>query len=91
MTQTIRAIYEGGTLRLLDPVELTEGQQVEVYLLTEREIARAALKDLLVPADPADDEDEELDEAALLREINADFRGKEPLSETIIQERREGP
>jgi hypothetical protein len=31
--------------------------------------------------------DDDVDEEALLREIKADFRGKAPLSETIIQER----
>ncbi len=32
MAAAIRAIYEDGHLRLLDPVELTEGEQVEVII-----------------------------------------------------------
>jgi hypothetical protein len=34
---------------------------------------------------------EDIDEAILMREIEAAFTGQPPLSETIIQERREGP
>lgn len=30
MSRPIRAIYEGGRLRLLDPVELAEGEEVSV-------------------------------------------------------------
>lgn len=32
MSQPIRAIYEGGHLRLLDPVELAEGTEVRVSI-----------------------------------------------------------
>lgn len=32
MTRSIRAIYEGGHLRLLDPVELAEGEEVQVAI-----------------------------------------------------------
>jgi predicted DNA-binding antitoxin AbrB/MazE fold protein len=42
----IRAIYENGMLRLLDPVELEEGQRLDVvlHLKTEQELVRQALK-----------------------------------------------
>jgi len=33
--ETIRAIYEGGVFRPLDPVELPEGAQVEVSPIRE--------------------------------------------------------
>jgi predicted DNA-binding antitoxin AbrB/MazE fold protein len=33
MTTPIRAIYEEGRLRLLDPVELTEGEEVSIAIL----------------------------------------------------------
>lgn len=89
MSQALRAIYTNGQIRLLDPVELTEGQALHVVLLSETERITAALGDLLVQhSDPLDDD---LDEAALLREIEAGFAGQKPLSETIIEERREGP
>jgi predicted DNA-binding antitoxin AbrB/MazE fold protein len=89
MSQSVRAIYNQGSLRLLEPVDLAEGQEIRVVILSERERIRAALGDLLVqyPEVPDDDFDEE----ALAREIEEAFRGQPPLSETIIEERREGP
>jgi predicted DNA-binding antitoxin AbrB/MazE fold protein len=89
MTQAIRAIYEQGWLRLLDPVNLIEGQEVHVMLLSERERARAALDDLLVQYEP--EPIKEVDEAQLLAEIDAAMQGKPPISDVIIEERREGP
>ena len=87
-SQPIRAIFQNGSLHLLDPVELTEGEEVQVTILSERERLRAALGNLLVPIAEVDDD---VDEEALMREVEEGFRGKPPLSETIIQERNEGP
>ena len=89
MSQSVRAVYSDGQLRLLDPVELSEGQEIQLVILSARDTMRAALADLLVqfPETPADDVDEE----ALMREIREAFRGQPPLSDTIIEERREGP
>ncbi len=85
----VRAIYENGQLRLLDPVDLQEGQEIYVTIMSERERVRAALADILVQMpDPTDDD---FDEEAAAREIEDAFRGLPPLSETIIEERREGP
>jgi predicted DNA-binding antitoxin AbrB/MazE fold protein len=79
MSQPRRAVYKNGQLWLLDPVQLTEGQ----------ERVRAALGDLVVPcAAPAEDE---VDEEALAREVEEGFRGQRPLSDTILEERRAGP
>ena len=36
----VTAIYQGGVLRLLDPVSLEEGQQVQVLLLPSQPTAR---------------------------------------------------
>lgn len=33
MSRPIRAVYEGGRLRLLDPIELAEGAEVQVEIL----------------------------------------------------------
>lgn len=90
MTTPIRAVYEDGKLRPLQPVDLTEGQEIELVILTERERVIAALGDLLVQVPDVDDE-EDIDEESLLKEIDEAFRGQPPLSETIIEERREGP
>ena len=58
-------------------------------LLSERERARAALDNLLVQyeLEPLN----EIDEAKLLAEIDAAMEGKPPISDAIIEERREGP
>ncbi len=90
VVQPIRAIYEHGHLRLIDPVDLAEGQEIQLVILSERERARAALSDILVHYEP-DTELDEIDEAALLAEIHADTKGKPVISDAIIEERREGP
>jgi predicted DNA-binding antitoxin AbrB/MazE fold protein len=90
----IRAIYEGGKLRLLEPVNLIEGQEVELVLkvTSEQDRVRAALADLPIRwPDMISATEDDLDEAALAREIEEGFRNAPPLSETIIQERRESP
>jgi predicted DNA-binding antitoxin AbrB/MazE fold protein len=89
MSQSIRAVYKGGQLWLLDPVHLTEGQEIRVVILSEEDRVRAALGDLVVPVSAPAEED--VDEEALAREVEAGFRGQSPLSETILEERREGP
>ncbi|MEP7285012.1 MAG: antitoxin family protein [Chloroflexota bacterium] len=69
----MRAVYEHGHLRLLDPVDLTEGQEIQLMIVSERERARVALGDVLVYYDPAAELDETVDEAGLLAEIDADL------------------
>lgn len=90
MKQAIRAIYEQGYLRLVDPVPLREGQEIEVLILSEKEQARAALADLLVEPSQSSVFDADMDEEALLQEIEAGFQGIQSLSDAIIAERREG-
>jgi predicted DNA-binding antitoxin AbrB/MazE fold protein len=89
MSQPIRAVYKGGQLWLLDPVQLTEGQEIRVLILSEEDRVRAALGDLVVPYSAPTEED--IDEETLVREVEEGFRGQPPLSETILEERREGP
>lgn len=89
MSRPLRAIYHAGQIRLLDPVDLLDGQEIQVIILSDAERAAAVLADLLVTFPPPPDDG--LDEEALLREIEAAFAGKPSLSETIIQERQEGP
>jgi predicted DNA-binding antitoxin AbrB/MazE fold protein len=88
MSQLIRAIYQNGQIRLLEPVDLVEGQGIQLIILSEREQVLAALGDLVVKVAPSDDET--IDEEALLREVNEAFRGLPSLSNIIIEERREG-
>ena len=89
MSQAIRAVYSAGQLRLLDPVDLSEGQQIQLIILSDEERIRAALGDLLIEV--PDPTDVNTDEVALMREIEDGFRGQPPLSETIINERHDSP
>jgi predicted DNA-binding antitoxin AbrB/MazE fold protein len=89
MLHSIRAIYAKGQLRLLESVNLAEGQEIEVMILSEKEKVRLALGDLLVEV--AEPIDAEFDEAKLMREIETDFHSQTSLSDTIINERHEGP
>ncbi len=87
----LRAVYEQGRLRLLDPVDLKEGQEVQLMIVSERERAHAALGDILVTVAPNPEVDAHVDEAALLVDIDADTYGKPNVSDAIIHERQEGP
>lgn len=92
MALVIRAIYEKGHLRLIDPVSLVEGQEVEVTVQvepkSEEERVREALGDLVVSwPDPTADPYPEVE--AMAEEIDLAFRGDPPLSEMIIEDRGE--
>jgi predicted DNA-binding antitoxin AbrB/MazE fold protein len=89
MSQPIRAVYSHGRLRLLDDVQLNEGQEVHLVILSEKERARIALGGLIMV--PRGRSVEEIDEAALLEEIAKGYRGTPLLSDAIIADRREGP
>ncbi len=91
VAQPVRAIYEHGQLRLLDPVDLVEGQEIQLLIVSERERAQAALGNILVQNAPDVALDEAVDEAALLAEIDASMKGKPGVSDVILEERREGP
>jgi predicted DNA-binding antitoxin AbrB/MazE fold protein len=90
MSEPIRAVYNHGSLQLLDEVQLEEGQEVRLVILSEMDRVDAELGDLLIrmPEPPGADE---IDRAALLKEVADAFRGLPPLSEEIIAERRAGP
>lgn len=85
-THPIRAVYNDGQLRLLDPVELSDGEEIQLMILSEEERVLAALGDLLVKVPDAG---ENVDDDALAREVEEGFRT--PLSDAIIEERRRSP
>jgi predicted DNA-binding antitoxin AbrB/MazE fold protein len=89
MVLTIRAVYHEGQLRLLDPVDLPEGQQVKISIetMTEEEALRAALGDSVRWPDTSDDSDAWVEELA--DEIDRAFQGDPPLSQIIIEDRGE--
>lgn len=89
MAQIFEVVCRDGHLHPITPISLAEGQTLHIMILTEREIVEKALGDLLVKSSlPLDDS---IDEEALMREIEEAFRGQRPLSEDIIEERRNGP
>jgi predicted DNA-binding antitoxin AbrB/MazE fold protein len=91
MAIPIRAIYKQGQLQLLDPINLTDGEQVEVVIITEIDRFKEAFADILTKPLPSDYDEIEIDEEAIMRQIREDFKGQPPLSDDIIRERQEGP
>jgi predicted DNA-binding antitoxin AbrB/MazE fold protein len=85
----VPAIYENGQLRLLEPVDLAEGERVTVKILTvsEEDIAlRDALRDLNVRwPTTSDDSDAYLEErlAVIARELS----DERPISDYVREER----
>lgn len=89
MSRPIRAIYEGGRLRLLDPVELAEGEEVRVAItplttseeaatrpaaeMTEEERFRAALGNSVRFPTPRA-ADDDFDEEAAIRLLREELR-----------------
>ena len=59
------------------------------HVNSEKAKVLAALGDLVINI-PASPEADDVDEAALMAEIEEAFRGQPPVSETIIAERNEG-
>lgn len=59
MALKIRAVYEDGQIKLLDPIELQEGQHltISVETVNQEETIRAALGDLVQWPDANYDED----------------------------------
>jgi hypothetical protein len=60
-----------------------------MLILPEEDRVCVALGDLVVPVSALAEED--VDEEALAREMEASFHGQSPLSETRLAEGREGP
>jgi predicted DNA-binding antitoxin AbrB/MazE fold protein len=84
MEKTVQAVYEGGVLRLLEPIPLEDRQEVTVTISDERNIARD--HPLLASPDEwasAASDDISLEE---VRRALSTVRGS--LSEAIIAERR---
>jgi predicted DNA-binding antitoxin AbrB/MazE fold protein len=87
MRQAARAIYEDGQLRLLDAVKLENGQSVRILIVSEHEMVRVALGDLVLQPDGEPDDAPD-DEAGWYRELmEQTFAETRPLSEIIIEER----
>lgn len=90
MTERIRAVYEQGHLRLLDAVQLNEGQEVAIQIIS---VPKSEILDLLGERVVLLDNIETTDESdeALWHQIEEGWHGDVPLSQTIIEERQIGP
>lgn len=85
---SIRAVYEDGYLKPLEPLDLTPGQEVRVTIEgDERDKLRAVLGDLVRWANPDDDRDAWVEDEA--DAIDKAFQGDPPLSQIIIDDRGE--
>lgn len=89
MVEIIRAVYEQGQLRPLDPLALTDGQEIRLAVLSEREQVRAALADLVAPIGA--DQTQEVNETAMLAAIDAALQCTPSVSDAVLDERRAGP
>ena len=81
----VRAIYQKGNLQLLDDVELTEGQEVQLQIVEKPTSTQELIGDLLATFDF---ELDDFDEDATQKDLDRVMAGKRPLSEIIIEERR---
>ncbi len=90
MALKIRAIYQDGQIKLLDPIKLEEGQQMTINVepISDDEAIRAALGDSVQWSDPNYDEDAWVEDMA--EEIAQAFSGLPSLSDIIIEERNSG-
>lgn len=87
MVANIRAVYEDGHLRLLDPVDLKEGEQVRLSIegVHELDVLRAVLGNRVRWANPDIDPDSWVENEAEM--IDKIFQGTPSLSQIIIEDR----
>lgn len=90
----VRAIYEHGILRLLEPIELEEGEQVDVIIQTinaiedEEAQIRAALADMNIQyPDPNAVIEDELDDEEMYALLDAELKDAPSSSQYIIDQR----
>lgn len=83
----VRAVYQDGKFQLLDTVDLQDGQEVQLQIVEKPTSIQAMIGDMLTHFEH---DDSDLDEDAIIQELDRALAGKRPLSEIIIEERREG-
>lgn len=90
MAHSIRAIYRAGQLQLIDPVSLSEGEEVELVIVPQRDRLRSLLHDLIIETDVIKPYST-ADEMTLMQAVMAALDHTSSLSATLIEERRSGP
>lgn len=84
MMELIRAIYHNGLLHLLEPVNLAEGQEVQLQIVQVQTPLKDLLSDMLVTFDH---DESEIDEVNIVQQIDQALMGKRPLSAIILEDR----
>jgi predicted DNA-binding antitoxin AbrB/MazE fold protein len=83
----VRAVYQDGKFQPLDSVDLQEGQEVQLQIVAKPAPIQEMIGDVLTYFEH---DESEFDENAILQQLDRALAGKRPLSEIIIEERREG-
>ena len=84
----VRAIYHDGKFEPLDQIDLEDGQEVQLQIVKPPVSLKDIIGDMLTHFEPVDDVN--LDEERIMQDLDQALAGKRPLSEIIIEERREG-
>ncbi len=86
---SIRAIYHDGQLRLLDPINLREGQEIQIHIVEQPDSLTQAIADLLISVGEREAEIAGYDESAAQQRLDVALSGQRPLSEIILEERHD--
>lgn len=87
MSTTLRAIYSNGHLVPLSPLELEEGQEVNILLTDPREEMMEILSGVMVDPNDYADYLGEIDDIPPIGAFDHEAGHGKPLSEIIIEER----
>lgn len=87
MMVIVRAVYQDGKFQPLDTIDLQEGQEVQLQIVEKPTPISELIGDMLTHFEY---ESSDIDEDAILQELDRALAGKRPLSEIIMEERREG-
>lgn len=87
MVKTVRAVYEKGKLRLLVPLDLQEGVEVDVTIQTPRE----RMRQLLESPGVEEDDNNDLEDVPPVGIFDTYATQGKPLSQIIIEEREQSP
>jgi predicted DNA-binding antitoxin AbrB/MazE fold protein len=83
----VRAVYQDGKFQPLESVDLPDGQEVQLQIVSDPPTVRELIDDMLVSFDISNDD---FDEDALQHELDEALKETRPLSDIIIEERRTG-
>jgi predicted DNA-binding antitoxin AbrB/MazE fold protein len=83
----LRAVYRDGKFHPFETVDLPDGEVVQIQIVEKDTSLQELIGDML---SHFDSDESDLDEEAILQSLDQALAGKRPLSEIILEERREG-